>query len=94
MASYKGYLHDLVVAAGGTVLHRKPISEHHKDLPSTFIIYSLEVPDKCDPSKTKWIINRRKSDADALASSSGAAVATNSWILNSIAAGRLQNLEK
>ncbi|KAM7500529.1 hypothetical protein LguiA_024943 [Lonicera macranthoides] len=94
VGSYKGYLHDLVVAAGGTVLHRKPISENHKDLPSTFIVYSLEVPDKCDPIKTKLIINRRKSDADALASSSGAVVATNSWILNSIAACRLQNLEK
>ncbi|MCI78273.1 protein BREAST CANCER SUSCEPTIBILITY 1-like, partial [Trifolium medium] len=24
--SYKGYLQDLVIAAGGTVLHRKPVS--------------------------------------------------------------------
>lgn len=28
--SYKGYLQDLIIAAGGIVLHRKPIPQDHK----------------------------------------------------------------
>ncbi|KAG6695789.1 hypothetical protein I3843_09G113500 [Carya illinoinensis] len=91
--SYKGYLQDLVIAAGGTILHRKPITEDpNASIFQTFIIYSLEIPDKCNPSKKATIINRRRSDADALASSTGAKLASNSWVLNSIAACNLQNL--
>ncbi|KAK2996344.1 hypothetical protein RJ639_026587 [Escallonia herrerae] len=96
--SYKGYLQDLIVAAGGTLLHRKPISRYHEALLSnctsspTLIIYCLELPDKCNPSKRGSIISSRRSDAESLASSIGAAVATNLWILDSIAACRLQNL--
>ncbi|KAK2980540.1 hypothetical protein RJ640_015925 [Escallonia rubra] len=92
--SYKGYLQDLIVAAGGTLLHRKPISRYHEALSSnctsspTLIIYSLELPDKCTPSKRGSIISSRRLDAKSLASSIGAAVATNSWILDSIAACR------
>ncbi|XP_059665977.1 protein BREAST CANCER SUSCEPTIBILITY 1 homolog [Cornus florida] len=95
IASYKGYLQDLIIAAGGTVLHRKPISGHSSSGCSTsptFIIYSLELPDKSDPSKRNFIINRRRSDAVALASSIGATTASNSWVLNSIAGCKLQNL--
>ncbi|CAL5410206.1 unnamed protein product [Camellia sinensis] len=91
VTSYKGYLHDLITAAGGTVLQRKPIPSGHESL-STFIIYSRELPDKCDPSKRNLIFNTRQSDAKALASSTGATVASNSWVLNSIAACKLQNL--
>ncbi|KAK3039747.1 hypothetical protein RJ639_027404 [Escallonia herrerae] len=96
--SYKGYLQDLIVVAGGTLLHRKPISRYHEALSSnctsspTLIIYCLELPDKCNPNKRGSIISSRRSDATSLASSIGAAVATNSWILDSIAACRLQNL--
>lgn len=90
---YKGYLQDLVIAAGGTILHRKPITEDpNASIFQTFIIYSLEIPDKCNPSKKATIINRCRSDADALASSTGAKLASNSWVLNSIAACNLQNL--
>ena len=97
---YKGYLQDLVIAAGGTILHRKPISEVQKAMLSgsstcqTFIIYSIELPDEYDPSKKTTIINRRQFDAEALASSTGSKVASNSWVLNSIAACHLQNLSE
>jgi hypothetical protein len=30
--SYRGYLQDLVIAAGGTVLQRKPVSRDHQKL--------------------------------------------------------------
>ncbi|XP_063939260.1 protein BREAST CANCER SUSCEPTIBILITY 1 homolog [Daucus carota subsp. sativus] len=90
--SYRGFLHDLLIAAGGRILHRKPIAGDNEAVSSTFIIYSLELPDKCNPSNRISIVNRRRTDAVNLASSCQAVVATNSWILNSIAACKWQNL--
>ncbi|XP_068322017.1 protein BREAST CANCER SUSCEPTIBILITY 1 homolog [Pyrus communis] len=96
--SYKGYLQDLVIAAGGTILQRKPVPEGPKALSAgspkcqTYIIYSLELPDQCHRSKKSTIFNTRQADAKALASSAGAMAVSNSWVLNSIAACKLQNL--
>ncbi|KAF8408807.1 hypothetical protein HHK36_004876 [Tetracentron sinense] len=96
--SYKGYLQDLVVAAGGTVLQRKPISGDQGMLlcgsstSTVFIIYSLELPDKCDSGKKAGIFKHRQADAEALASLTGTKVAGHSWVLDSIAACKLQNL--
>ncbi|XVF45985.1 hypothetical protein PTKIN_Ptkin02bG0251800 [Pterospermum kingtungense] len=93
--SYKGYQQDLLIAAGGTILHRKPISgDQDSPLSSTFIIYSLELPDKCDPSKKQMLLSRRQSDAEALASSTGAKAVSNLWVLNSISASKLQSLSE
>lgn len=98
MPSYKGYLQDLVTAAGGIFLQRKPIRGDQKALspdrhPSkTFIIYSLELPDKFDLLKRETILSQRRNDAEALASSTGSKAASNTWILNSIAACKLQSL--
>lgn len=92
-ASYKGYLQDLVIAAGGTILHRKPIlGDQGSPVSSTFIIYSVELPDKCHPSKKHMILRRRQSDAEALASSTGGKAVSNLWVLNSISACKLQSL--
>ncbi|KAL6282708.1 hypothetical protein ACE6H2_013637 [Prunus campanulata] len=97
--SYKGYLQDLVIAAGGTILHRKPVPEGQKAFSAsspkcqTFIIYSLEQPEQGHPSKGT-ILDRRQSDAKALASSAGAKAASNSWILNSIAACKFQSFSE
>ncbi|XP_021662104.2 protein BREAST CANCER SUSCEPTIBILITY 1 homolog isoform X2 [Hevea brasiliensis] len=97
VASYKGYIQDLLIAGGGTVLHRKPISGAQGVLSlgsstlATFIIYSIELPDKCDLSKKEIILNRRRGDAETLASATGARAVSNSWVLNSIAACKLQN---
>ncbi|KAM2042974.1 hypothetical protein ACFXTH_036469 [Malus domestica] len=98
LPSYKGYLQDLVIAAGGTILQRKPVPEGQKALSAgspkcqTYIIYSLELPDQCHRSKKSTIFNTRQADAKALASSDGAMAVSNSWVLNSIAACKLQNL--
>ncbi|KAL7131114.1 hypothetical protein ABFS83_13G177100 [Erythranthe nasuta] len=90
--SYKGYIHDLVVAAGGKVLNRKPVSGCSA---TTVIIYSLEITDQCKPSSNGTsVLNKRRANAEALATSAGAAVATNTWILNSIAGHKLQNLRE
>ncbi|KAK8987581.1 hypothetical protein V6N11_027327 [Hibiscus sabdariffa] len=96
--SYKGYLQDVVIAAGGTILHRKPISGDlgspvsGSPTSSTFIIYSVELPDKCGPKKQHMILTRRQSDAEALANSTGAKAVSNSWVLNSISACKMQSL--
>lgn len=95
--SYKRYLHDLVVAAGGKVLNRKPVAGNQaigstQSPATTFIIYSLEVPDQCRSSNGSSMLNHRRARAEALASSAGAAVATNSWIMNSIAGYTLQTI--
>ncbi|OIV95749.1 hypothetical protein TanjilG_05297 [Lupinus angustifolius] len=95
--SYKGYLQDLVIAAGGNILHRKPVSADQETmfpdmhLYQTLIIYSLELPGKCSPSKKDKILNQRLCDSEAVASSTGSKVASNTWILNSIAACKLQS---
>nr|XP_043618742.1 protein BREAST CANCER SUSCEPTIBILITY 1 homolog [Erigeron canadensis] len=88
VASYKGYLHDLLTAAGGTVLHRKPIPIKGEQ---QFIIYSLELPVNLKANEENLILSRRKSEAEALAKSSGAVVVSNSWVLNSIGSCKLLN---
>eukprot|EP00257_Ricinus_communis_P022323 XP_015582013.1 protein BREAST CANCER SUSCEPTIBILITY 1 homolog isoform X1 [Ricinus communis] len=95
VASYKGYIQDLIFAGGGTILHRKPLpGAEGASSPSTFIIYSTELPDKCDIKKKDMILNRRKADAEALASETEAKAVSNSWVLNSIAACRLQDFSQ
>ncbi|OWM63832.1 protein BREAST CANCER SUSCEPTIBILITY 1 homolog [Punica granatum] len=89
--SYRGYLQDLVVAGGGNLLHRKPVSrDDEKPKSSIFIVYNLETSDKLDVNKDT-VARQRKSDAEALAAQTVAKVVSNSWILNSIAACKLQD---
>lgn len=90
MASYKGYLHDLIIAAGGTVLHRKPVNLNDE---KQFLIYSIEIPDKIKLKERNLVLSQRKSDAEALARSSGGVAVSNFWILNSIAASKLQDFD-
>ncbi|XP_065857771.1 protein BREAST CANCER SUSCEPTIBILITY 1 homolog isoform X2 [Euphorbia lathyris] len=95
--SYKGYIQDIIVAGGGAILHRKPIygvqgaSPLGSSAHPAFIIYSIELSDKCDLSKKDMILNQRRADAEALAGATGAKAASNSWVLNSVAACKLQS---
>ncbi|KAL6609684.1 hypothetical protein ACP70R_039653 [Stipagrostis hirtigluma subsp. patula] len=95
--SYRGYLQDLVVAAGGTVLHRKPVSRDQQkllhDSSPILIVYSVENQDK-SKAKSKDCINtdRNAADARALACASGGKVVSSAWITDSIAACKLQPL--
>ncbi|CAA7054605.1 unnamed protein product [Microthlaspi erraticum] len=82
--AYKGYLQDLIVAAGGTILCRRPIS-NGKEEASTIIVFSVE------PIKNKTLTQRR-SDAEALAKSARARAASNSWVLDSIAGCQILDL--
>lgn len=95
--SYRGYLQDLVVAAGGTVLQRKPVSRDQQklldDSSMVLIVYSEENLDNAK-SKSKEGINTgcRRADAQALACASGGKVVSSTWIIDSIAACNLQPL--
>lgn len=82
--TYKGYLQDLIVAAGGTILCRRPISNGNEEA-STIIVFSVE------PIKNKTLTQRR-SDAEALAKSARARAASNSWVLDSIAGCQVLDL--
>nr|CAB3464759.1 unnamed protein product [Digitaria exilis] len=95
--SYRGYLQDLVVAAGGTVLHRKPVSRDKQKLLDNgsliLIVYSVENQDKVKPkSKDGANAGRSQADAHALACASGGKVVSSAWITDSIAACSLQPL--
>ncbi|KAJ0239392.1 Protein BREAST CANCER SUSCEPTIBILITY 1 [Hirschfeldia incana] len=82
--AYKGYLQDMIVAAGGTILRRRPISNDDSEA-STIIVFSVE------PNKKKTLTQRR-SDAEALAKSSKARAASSSWVLDSIAGCQIVDL--
>lgn len=61
--SYRGYLQDLVVAAGGTVLQRKPVSRNQQklldDSSLILIVYSIENQDKAKPRSRDGINTNR-----------------------------------
>ncbi|XP_064970451.1 protein BREAST CANCER SUSCEPTIBILITY 1 homolog isoform X1 [Musa acuminata AAA Group] len=95
--SYKGYLQDLVIAAGGSVLQRKPISRDNKRLLGdastwrTLIVFSIEHPEKHN-CNSDTVIYHRRSEGQALADASGGTLAGSTWIIDSIAACKLQPL--
>lgn len=95
--SYRGYLQDLVVAAGGTVLQRKPVSRNHQKLLDEssliLIVYSIENQDKAKPGSSDGMdTGCSRADAQALACASGGKAVSSAWIIDSIAACNLQPL--
>ncbi|KAL1205349.1 BREAST CANCER SUSCEPTIBILITY 1-like protein [Cardamine amara subsp. amara] len=82
--AYKGYLQDLIIAAGGTILRRRPVSNDN-EASTIIVVFSVE------PSKKKTLTQRR-SDAEALAKSARARTASNSWVLDSIAGCQILDL--
>ncbi|KAF8114992.1 hypothetical protein N665_0030s0041 [Sinapis alba] len=83
--AYKGYLQDMILAAGGTILRRRPISNDDDDEASTIVVFNVE------PSKKKTLTERRF-DAEALARSVNARAASSSWVLDSIAGCQILDL--
>uniref|UniRef100_A0ACD5T8Q5 Uncharacterized protein n=1 Tax=Avena sativa TaxID=4498 RepID=A0ACD5T8Q5_AVESA len=92
--SYRGFLQDLVVAAGGAVLHRKPVSRDQQklldDTSPVMVIYSLENQEKAKLGDDAR--RRQADDAQALACASGGKAASSAWIIESVAACSLQPL--
>ncbi|XP_010264933.1 PREDICTED: BRCA1-associated RING domain protein 1 [Nelumbo nucifera] len=94
--SYKGYLEDLVKAAGGTLLEDKvsSVSQGSDALatPITLVVYSLDPPQTCNLSEFS-VIDKRCREAENLAAEIGAKVIGHTWLLESIAACKLQSID-
>ncbi|KAM0822445.1 hypothetical protein ACQ4PT_071484 [Festuca glaucescens] len=92
--SYRGFLQDLVIVAGGTVLHRKPVSRDQQklldDSSPVIVVYSLENQENVKFDADQCC--RQADDAQALACASGGKAATSAWIIDSVAACNLQPL--
>ncbi|KAM3411673.1 hypothetical protein ACQJBY_003378 [Aegilops geniculata] len=94
--TYRGFLQDLVVAAGGMVLHRKPVSRNQQklldDSSSVFVVYSVENQGKATLGDNDNDCCRQADEAQALAFASGGEAVSSAWIIDSVAACKLQPL--
>lgn len=85
-----------MIEAGGAVLQRKPITRDHERLlcdtsiDRIFIIFGVEQPEKHNPN-IDAINNHKRFEAHDLAIASGATLAASTWIIDSIAACKLQS---
>lgn len=87
---YRGYLEDLIAAAGGTVLSiKEAICPSDAVFTITIIIYSLEPPKAFDKDEFSSTIEKRLEEAESLASGTGARVACHTWLLDSIGACKM-----
>jgi len=87
--SSKGYLQELVSAAGGLVLQRKPIMGQ-PECQSTIVLYNVELPETSKFSDKGKIVRNRLKEARSLANATGAQYTAHTWLLESIAACQLQ----
>ncbi|KAH7691053.1 BRCA1-associated RING domain protein 1 [Dioscorea alata] len=96
MPYYKGYLEDLILAAGGVILQKidaQPIQSSTVNGTSTklFVVYSVEPPQGCNTDQMiSYVLKKRTEDAEALAAEIGAHAVSHTWLLDSIAACNLQ----
>ncbi|KAL5996963.1 hypothetical protein ACLOJK_007889 [Asimina triloba] len=89
MPSYRGYLQDLVVAAGGSVLMRKDMTSCNSTTgaaKTTFVLYNHDSPKASGSTDSPYALERRRSDAEAIAGETGSQVVGYAWLLDSIAA--------
>ncbi|MQL71686.1 hypothetical protein Taro_003984 [Colocasia esculenta] len=81
--TYKGYLEDLISAAGGNILQ-----ENTDGSPSTtgLIVYNLDPPSEGD---SQGAVDKRLHEANAVATRIGAQVIGHTWVLDSVAGCKL-----
>ncbi|CAA6655321.1 unnamed protein product [Spirodela intermedia] len=86
--TYKGYLKDLIFAAGGHIV------EEITEMPRStgLVVYSLDPPQEGNSADTKGLIDVRLQEAKAVAARTGAEVIAHTWVLDSIAACKVQSL--
>ncbi|XP_025603202.1 BRCA1-associated RING domain protein 1 [Arachis hypogaea] len=95
VTTYKKDIEELIEVGGGAVLRSKEELEAKKlefeGVPSKFlVVYNLDPPQGCKLGEEVSIIWQRMNDAEELASSTGSEVIGHTWILESIAACKLQ----
>ncbi|KAJ1416628.1 Zinc finger, RING-type [Sesbania bispinosa] len=96
MSAYKEDLEDLVEAGGGAVLRSKDeleVKRHECEAASSnlLVVYNLDPPQGCKLGDEVSILWQRLNEAEDLAANSGCQVIGHTWILESIAACKLQS---
>ncbi|KAL5702380.1 non-specific serine/threonine protein kinase [Ranunculus cassubicifolius] len=93
-ASYMGYLEELLAAAGGAIVTEDKLMSLASDVEgqcvSSVIVYNLDFPPKCLPEDKAFIRKQRHEEAQRLAIETRSWVVDHTWILESIAALKLQ----
>ena len=95
MAAYKEDLEDLVVAGGGSALGSKEelvAKAHDCEMTASklLVVYNIDPPHGCRLGDEVSILWQRLNEAEELAASCGAQVIGHTWLLESIAACKLQ----
>ena len=98
LPTYKEDLKDLVVAAGGTVIKSREellaqsCGEPGAPTPRAVVVYNLDPPEGCKLGEEVSILWKRLSEAEDVASQTRSKVIGHTWLLESIAAYKLQSL--
>lgn len=95
MPAFLGDLQNLVMAAGGCTLESKEHLIEARDgenASSTLIVYNADPPEGCQLGEEVSIYWQKINEAEDLAASSGARVVNHTWLLESVAACKLQKL--
>lgn len=94
VSSYKEDLEDLVEVGGGTVLRSKDKLEAKRQegevASNLLVVYNLDPPQGCKLGEEVSILWERLNEAEDLAANTGYQVIGHTWILESIAACKLQ----
>lgn len=96
LSSYKADLQALVVAGGGGVLHRKPVTCVGDDAGGqrkTIVVHNNENPSSYKKADIGKLMSKRQAEAQELAAFVGANVVPHQWILDSIGSSKVQPLE-
>ena len=99
LRSYKEDLEDLVIAGGGTLiksrdeLSAQSCGELTAPIPTprALIVYNLDPPEGCKLGEEVSILWKRLSEAEDVASQTQSKVIGHTWLLESIAAYKLQS---
>ncbi|CAN6468907.1 unnamed protein product [Victoria cruziana] len=94
-ASYRRYLQDLVLAAGGSVLRTLPVLDSESRpcrTSSTILVYYVARGDEAESSDGVYVTEQAIAEATSLAAKIGSRVAGHEWLLDSIAACCMQPL--
>ncbi|KAK7284143.1 hypothetical protein RJT34_18883 [Clitoria ternatea] len=96
VSAYKDDLEELVEVGGGTVLSSKDKlqaerQESKADSSKLLVVYNLDPPEGCKLGEEVSILWQRLNEAEDLAADTGDQVIGHTWILESIAACKLQS---
>ncbi|KAK1283146.1 hypothetical protein QJS10_CPB21g00152 [Acorus calamus] len=92
------YLEELTLAAGGTIVKRNETpalndTNAKQDSLKNFFVYCLDPPEGCNLTEVADVIQKRAEEAEVFGVKSGNQVIGHTWLLDSIAACKLQPVD-